>query len=141
MPILAWIIRGEVQYLALNFNIWLNKTRRVPILKWLIPIRTKEKNIKTNHDRKTAHGVTNCFFCQLKSTFRPFTFHHANFHFFYYIRVDRTKSPHRASTRSCWTHSDGFAISLRFSITTGRERTVPGRAPPHPPLLELRTRT
>ena len=49
--------------LIVKFNIWLNKTRGVPILKWLIPIRNKEKNIKTNHDdRRTAHGTTNCSF-------------------------------------------------------------------------------
>ena len=54
---LSW--RGS---LVVKFNIWLNKTRRVPILKWLIPIRNKEENIKTNHDRKTAHGTTAVFF-------------------------------------------------------------------------------
>ena len=29
--------------LVVHFNIWLSKTRRVPILKLLIPVRNKEK--------------------------------------------------------------------------------------------------
>ena len=40
-----------------------------------------------------------------------------------------------------WTRTDGITTYLRFSSTTGTERTVPGRVPPHTPLFELRART
>ena len=41
---------------------------------------------------------------------------------------------------ACWTRADGNTTYLRFSAT-GRERTILDRAPPHPPLLELRATT
>ena len=59
----------------------------------------------------------------------------------YCVRVARIKSPHRTSTGTGHVRTDGITTYLRFSTTTARERTVPGRAPPHTPLLELRTRT
>ena len=86
--------------LVVKFNIWLNKTKRVPNLKWLNPIRNKEKNIKTNHDRKTARGTTAVFFLPVENP--PFV--HILFTTktskFYCASVARTKSPHRASTRA-----------------------------------------
>ena len=85
--------------LVVKFNIWLNKTRRVPILKLPIFIRNNRKKKKKhkNHDRKTAHGTTAdfVFFCRL-------SIHLSSFYFlprkFYCVRVARIKSPHRAST-------------------------------------------
>ena len=48
--------------LVVKFNIWLNKTRRVPILKLFIDFHTKQQETKKhqNYDRKTAHGTTGC---------------------------------------------------------------------------------
>ena len=51
--------------LVVKFNVWLNKTRRVPILKLLISIRNNRKQTKKkhqNHDRKTAHATTTADF-------------------------------------------------------------------------------
>ena len=88
---------------VVNFNIWLSKTIRAPILKWLIPIYTwyeTRKNIETNHDRKTAHGTTAVFFSRVENP--PFAhsfFTTQKFKFYCIVRVARTKSPHCASTR------------------------------------------
>ena len=49
--------------LNVKFNIWLNKTRRVPILKSIADFHTKQQEKKEKHpthDRKTAHGTTGC---------------------------------------------------------------------------------
>ena len=49
--------------LVVKFNIWLNKTRRVPILKLIADFHTKQQETKKkhqNHDGKTAHGTTGC---------------------------------------------------------------------------------
>ena len=128
--------------LAVKFNIWLNKTRRVPILKLLISIRNNDrkqrKNIKTTIERRRTEQLLICFFAGWRSTY-------SSFHFLprtiYCIRVARIKIPHRTSTGARHLRADGITTYLRFSTTTARERTVPGRAPPHTPLLELRTRT
>ena len=68
------------------------------------------------------------FFPGLESTFRPFVLH-ANFQFL--LRKSRPYKKSSSCEYSCWTHIDGITTSLRFFTTTGRERTVPGRAPPH----------
>ena len=119
---------------VVRFNIWLNKTR-VPSLKWLIPTRNKETKHQ-KHDRKTAHGTNAIFFLPVENPYFV--------HLFFTTQILQHNSrPHKNSSScecSCWTRTDGVATSLRFSAATGRERTVPGRAPPHTPLLELRTR-
>ena len=46
----------QVQHLAQQDN--KSIVLVVPILKWLILTRNKEKIIETNHDRLTAHGTT-----------------------------------------------------------------------------------
>ena len=84
--------------LVVKFNIWLNKTRRVPSLKLLIPIRNNRKRRKKhqNYDRKAAHGTSADFvFFPVENPpfilfFLPRKFHS--------IRVARIKSPHRPST-------------------------------------------
>ena len=49
--------------LVVKFSIWLNKTRRVPILKLIADFHTKQQETKKkhqDHDRRTAHGTTGC---------------------------------------------------------------------------------
>ena len=51
--------------LVIMFNIWLNKTRRVPILKLLISIqnnRKRRKNIITTIERRRTEQLLICFF-------------------------------------------------------------------------------
>ena len=51
--------------LVIKFNIWLNKTRRVPILKLLISIRNnrkQRKNIKPTIERRRTEQLLICFF-------------------------------------------------------------------------------
>ena len=127
--------------LVVKFNIWLNKTRRVPILKLLISIRNdrkQRKNIKPTIERRRTEQLLICFFCRLKIHLFVLLFLPRKF---YCIRVARIKSPHRTNTGAGHVRTDGITTYFRFSTTTARERTVPGRAPPHTPLLELRTRT
>ena len=125
--------------LVVKFNIWL-KTRR-PILRLLIPIRNNRKQIKKHQkygNRKTAHGTTaDDFFFRLKIYLSTFNFFTTQF-------LPHKSRPYKKSASYeywRWTRTDGITTYLRFSTTTGRERTIPGRAPPHTPLLELRTRT
>ena len=109
---------------------------------WFPYETTGNKEKHQNHDRKTVHGTTGCwcfFFAGEISTARPFILHHAFFQKFLYKSRPYKKSS--SCGYSSWTRTDGIITSLRFSTTTGRERTVPGRAPPHTPLFELRTRT
>ena len=128
--------------LVAKVNIWLNKkTRIVPILKLLISIRNnrkQRKNIKTTIERRrTEQLAADLFFCWLKIHLFVLLFLPR---IFYCIRVARIKSLHRTSTGAGHVRTDGIATYLPFSTTTARERTVPGRAPPHTPLLELQTR-
>ena len=127
--------------LVVKFNIWLNKTRRVPILGLLISIRNnrkQRKNIKTTTERRRTEQLLICFLAGWKATYSSFYFLPRKFHC---IRVASIKSPHRTSTGAGHVRTDGITTYLRFSTTTARERTVPGRAPFQTPILELRTRT
>ena len=125
--------------LVVKFNIWLNKTRRVPILKLLISMRNnrkQRKNMKTTTERRRTEQLLILFLPVENPPIRPYILPRK----IYCIRVARIKSPHRTSTGAGHVRTDGITTYLRFS-TTARERTVPGRALPHAPLLELRTRT
>ena len=127
--------------LVVKFIIWLNKTRRVPILKLVIPKRNNRKHRKKhqNHDRKTAHGTTADFVLLLPVENPPFVL------LFFTTQISLNKSRPYKNSASYeywrWTRTHGITTYLRFSTTTGRERTVLGRAAPYTPLLELRTRT
>ena len=127
--------------LVVNFNIWLNRTQKSTYSE-IADFHTKQQETKKkhqNHDRKTAHGTTaDLFFCRLKIHLFVVLFLARKI---YCIRVARIKSPHRTSTGAGHVRTDGITTYLQFSTTTARERTVPGRARPHTPLLELRTRT
>ena len=48
--------------LVVKFNIWLNKTRRVPVLKLIADFHTKQRTKHQNYDSKTAHETTADFF-------------------------------------------------------------------------------
>ena len=59
--------------LVVKFNIWPNKTRRVSILKLLIPIRNNRKqreNIKTTIERRRTEQLMILFFLPVEN--RPF---------------------------------------------------------------------
>ena len=100
--------------------------------------RKQRKNIKTTIERRrTEQLAADLFFCRLKIHLFVLLFLPRKF---YCIRVARIKSPHRTSTGAGHVRTDGITTYFRFSTTTARERTVPARAPPHTPLLELRTR-
>ena len=87
-------------------------------------------------DKKSTYFETaDFFFAGSKSTVRPLGFYTAIF------TAYMSRPYKKSSSYSCCTRADGNTTSLRFSTTAGRERTVPGRAPPHTPLVELRLRT
>ena len=46
--------------LVVKFNIGLNKTRRVPTLKFIAEFHTKQQEPKKKHQDQTAHGTTGC---------------------------------------------------------------------------------
>ena len=127
--------------LVVKFNIWLNKTRRVlNILKLLISIRNRKqrKNMNKNTIERRLTGQTLILFF-MPGEHPPFDllfFHHANL-----LHKSRPYKKSASYKYWRWTRTHGVTTYLRFSTTTGRERTVPGRAPAHTPLLELRTRT
>ena len=100
---------------------------------------TKQRRKHQNNDRKTVHGTIAGFFfrCRLKIHVSSIYFSPRKFYCLHKSRLYKMSSSYEYS---CWTRTDGVTTSLRLSTTTGRERTVPGRAPPHTPLLELQTR-
>ena len=85
--------------LVVKFNIWLNKTRRVPIMKLLISIRNNgkqinEKIIKTTTERRRTEKLLICFLPVENLPIRPFIFYHAKKKKkMYCIRVASIKSP------------------------------------------------
>ena len=122
--------------LVVKFNIWLSKTRRVLILKLPISIRnraTKKKH--ENHDRKTAHGTTADF------VFLPVEHPPFDLLLFTTRKFNCESRPYKKSAAYeyywRWTRTRGITTYIRFSTTTGRERTVPRRAPAHTPLIEI----
>ena len=129
--------------LVVKFNIWLNKTRRVHILKFLISIRNnrkQRKNIKTTIERRRTEQLLTLFFLPVENPpIRPFIFYHANL--LHKSRPYKKSPSYEYGTGAGHVRTDGITTYLRVSTTTARERTVPGRAPPHTPLLELWTRT
>ena len=114
--------------LVVKFNVWLNKTRRVPISKWLIPIRNKE-NIKTNHNRKIAHGTQLFSFLPVENPPFVHLFFSTQIFKFDCTRVTRTKSPHRASIRAGHVL---MGLPLLYGSPPRREESKPspgGRLP------------
>ena len=131
MPILACITRREVQHLAQQDEEY------EYIMKLLIstsyePTENK-KSIKTMIERQRTEQLLILFFLLVENPpIRPFIFHHPVAQF-YCIRVAREKSPHRTSTGAGHVRTDGITPFLRFSTTTAKEQTVPGKASPHTP--------
>ena len=102
-------------------------------------MKQEEKTSKARYYHKNiAHETTAAFLVvlpvEIPSFVHVFIFYNANF------TAEESPLQKSSSYYSCGTRADGITTSLRFSTTTGRERTVPGRASPHPPLLELGTR-
>ena len=122
--------------LVVKVNIWLNKTRRVPILKFLISIRNnrKEKNIKTTIDRRRTEQLLILFILPVENP--PFILLLFTTHIL--LRKSRPHNKSASYEYWRWTRTDGITTYLRF--TTGRERTVPARTPPHTPLLRATDR-
>ena len=89
----------------------------------------QRKNIKTNHDRKTAHGTSAdfFFFCRLKIHLSSIPFFTTQVQTL--LHKSRVYKKSASYEYSRWTRTDGIATSLRFSTTTARERTVTARAP------------
>ena len=125
--------RGVIAHPGVDHSSWCSKsssTRQEEYdLFWngWFPYAWNEEN--TNHDKNIAHGTAAVFisFAGWKFTFRAFVLYRANF-------TACKSRPYKESSsyeHSCWTRTDEIATSLRFSTTTGRERTVPGRALPH----------
>ena len=94
MPILAWITRREVQYLG-------QQDKKSTYSETADSHTKPRKKIKTNHDRKTAHGTTAGFFSPVENpSFVHLFFTTQFFKNYCIIRVARTKSPHGARTRA-----------------------------------------
>ena len=117
---------------VVEFKIWLNTTRRVPVLKWLIPIRIKRRKNKTTIKRQRTEQLLFFFACRFKIHLSSICFLRRK------VYCNESRPYKENSSYSCCTRADGNTTSLRLSTTTGREQTVPGRALPHTP-LELRT--
>ena len=77
----------------MEIKLWLNKTIRVPTLKWPFPIRMKQRKKKNMIKSPRTEQLLFFFVCRLKL--------HLSFHIYFttqtlqHKRVARTQSPHR----------------------------------------------
>ena len=126
--------------LIVKFNFWLNKTSTYSEMSDSHTKQKKKTSKPTTIERPRTEQLLFFLVPVENPPFIQFLFHHANFQIL--LHKSRPYKKPSSCEYLCWTRTDGIATtSLRFSTTTGRERTVPGRAPAHNPLLELRTRT